>query len=527
VNGPRNLILAVMFVILAAGFSNASDIYFAQNAAGSNNGTSCANAYAYNDGTHGINAAGNWAAGNTLHLCGTITAPAGANNFITAQASGSSGSVIMLKFETGAALTATYWGGPAINLNNKSYITIDGGTNGSIQATANGSALANQQDNGVCVRNANSASLNSTNLTVQNLTCANLYVDSSPADNGGQDTFGIDIFNGYNLVIKNNTIHDVKWAIRNGWYNNGFAYSNIVVTGNNIYNMDHGWFGSDAEPTGTANVSGIYVYGNMVGSMANWDNTLDLNHHDWFHLNATSATSNLTNFYLYNNYGSGDPGAYGGGGFFSYPNYTGTESGLYIFNNVFVNTSTNHSWAVGFVAEYSVGTTLLVNNTFVSNAVSPAKDNGIHTGISGTGLTSKNNILQGIANAAVYVDSTSSATTLDSNDYYASPSWFKTNWYAALPSWQSGTGYDSHATAGNAKLTNTYHLTGNTSAAWQTAESLYSICNNQPNPGLGALCLDNAGVQRQSAGNWDIGAYEDSASGDAPAPPTGLAAVVQ
>lgn len=523
VNGPRKLIFAVMFVILAAGFSTAADIYFAQNAAGGNDGTSCTNAYAYNDGSHGINVTGNWVAGNTLHLCGTITAPAGANNFITAQASGTSGSVITLKFETGAILTATYWGGPAINLNNKSYITVDGGINGTIQATANGSALANQQDNGVCVRNANSASVNSTNLTVENLICANLYVDSSLADNGGQDTFGIDIFNASNLVIKNNTIHDVKWAIRNGWYNGGFAYSNIVVTGNNLYNMDHGWFGSDAEPTGVANVSGIYVYGNTVGSMVNWDNTLDLNHHDWFHLNATSPSSNITNFFLYNNYGSGDPGAYAGGGFFSYPNYTGTESNLYIFNNVFVNTSTTHSWAVGFLAEYSVGTTLVANNTFVSHV---PKDNGLHNGISASGLTSQNNIMQSVANAAVYIDSTSTPTAIDNNNYYASLSWYATNWYSSLGSWQSGSGYDSHATAGNPKLTSTYHLTDSTSAAWQSGRNLYSTCNGRPNPGLGALCFDMAGIARQTTGSWDMGAYADSA-GNAPAAPTGLAAVVQ
>jgi tripartite-type tricarboxylate transporter receptor subunit TctC len=42
------------------------NIYYAQVASGSNNGTNCANAYAYNDGTHGWNTL---TAGNTGHIC--------------------------------------------------------------------------------------------------------------------------------------------------------------------------------------------------------------------------------------------------------------------------------------------------------------------------------------------------------------------------------------------------------------------------------------------------------------------------
>lgn len=524
--GTRYLLFAVIFVALASAFSAASDIYFAQNAAGSNNGTSCANAYAYNDAKHGLGVSGTWAAGANLHICGTWSFSSGTSTPITVQASGSAGNPITLKFEPGAVITAPYWSVHVIEIGQNSYITVDGGTNGTIQASANGSALANQQDYGECVANSNFSGAIS-NVIVQNLICSNLYVDSSLADNGGQDTYGIDVFNCSNCTFQNNTIHDVKWAIRTGWMN-GFSFSNVIVTGNNIYNIDHGWFGSDNEPTGNATVSGVYVYGNTLGSMANWDNTLDLNHHDWFHLNATSATSSITNFYLYNNYGSGDVGAFGGGGFFSYPDHPGTESGLYIFNNVFVNTSTTNSWAVGFVAEYNVGTTLVANNTFVSNAASPTKDNGIHSGFSSPGLTSVNNILQNIVNVAVYVDPTAAPTAIDYNGYYLSPSWFKSgSWYSTLPNWSSGTGYDSHATVGNPKLTSNYHLTDNTSSAWKTGQSLYSTCNGQPSPGLGALCSDKAGVARQSTGPWDMGAYEDSVSGGGPPPPNGLVAVVQ
>ena len=362
---------------------------------------------------------------------------------------------------------------------------------------------------------------------MQNLTCSDLYIDASVSDNGGEDTFGIDIWNVSNLLEQNNTLHDMKWAIRVS-YQTGSTYSNLTITGNNIYNMDHGVFIGDSNSSGSAVMSGFYIYGNTVGSMTNWDNTADNNHHDWFHLNTNSGASRFSNFYLYNNYGFGDVGANANGGFFSYPTSTASEMGLYVFNNVFVNTSTaNHCWANGFVSEYLVGTTTVANNTFVSSATS-CKDNGLDYNSNSTGLTFRGNILVNTANSGVYAASSVNITTLDFNNYYQSLSWFSSgNWYSSLPSWQSGSGHDSHATTGNPKLTGAYHLTDNTSAAWQTAQSLYSLCKGQPVPGLGALCSDKAGVTRQNTGSWDMGAYEDSASGNAPPnPPSGLTAAV-
>ena len=40
--------------------------------------------------------------------------------------------------------------------------------------------------------------------------------------------------------------------------------------------------------------------------------------------------------------------------------------------------------------------------------------------------------------------------------------------------------------------------------------NLYSVCNGQPNPGLGALCSDYLGVARPTSAAWDAGAIQYS-----------------
>jgi hypothetical protein len=526
VTGPRKLVLAVMFVIFAAAVSSASDIYIAQVAAGGNTGADCADAHAmafFNTASNWGSQAGQIGPGTTVHLCGTFNAPSGASEYLVFQGSGTSGKLITILFESNALLTAPYWSGGVIDINGNSYVTVDGGGsggNGTIQATANGTNLANQQDNGACVISHGG---NASNVAVQNLTCANIYIDASVSDNGGEDTYGIDVWNTSNLVIQNNTLHDMKWAIRNS-YATGSTYSNLTVTGNNIYNMDHGWFAGDSNASGSAVMSNFYIYGNTLGSMTSWDNTADNNHHDGFHLNTNSASTRFTNFYLYNNYYYGDPGTNANAGFFSYPASAAAESGIYVFNNLFVNTSAGHCWANGPVGLAVVGTSTVVNNTFVS-ATTSCKDNGLIYEDGGTGVTFQNNILQNTPNAAMYVTSGTKISASNYNDDYLSASWFYSgNWYSSLASWQA-MGYDLNSTTGNPILTSSYHLTNSGSAAWQKGNSLYSTCNGQPNPGLGALCFDKAGVARQNTGPWDMGAYEDSAGG-APGAPTQLTAVV-
>jgi len=142
----KRCLLGLLFTLLLALPASASltNVYIAQSSAGSADGTSCANAYAVTF----FNTSGNWGSGSsqigpgtTVHLCGTFTFSAGATA-LTFNGSGTSGNPITLLWESGAVLQAPYFSAATfgINGNGASYVVINGGTNGVIQNTANGTS---------------------------------------------------------------------------------------------------------------------------------------------------------------------------------------------------------------------------------------------------------------------------------------------------------------------------------------------------------------------------------------------------
>jgi hypothetical protein len=538
VNGPRNLVLALMFVILAVSLSTASDIYIAQNAAGGNTGADCADAHSLSF----FNSGGNWGSagpigpGTTVHLCGTFNAPAGSSEYLVFHGSGASGNVVTLLFESGAVLTAPYWSGGVIDTAGNSYVVVDGGANGTIQATANGTNQANHQDGGECVISHEPGIAN--DVTVQNLTCANLYIDASLADNGGEDTYGIDLSNANNLVERNNTLHDMKWAIRVS-YQIGSNFSNLTIANNNIYNMDHGVFTGASDSSGTASLSGVTISGNKLGSMTAWDNTANNNHHDWMHISSNDASMSYTDVYIENNYASGDVGYNANAGIYL-AEQNGSLTGAAV-NNVFVNTATNHCWANGFLLENdNAGAFLLANNTFISQVAHDACTNngGTYPGDNGivedssSNLTIENNILVSMKNDNFYSEGGSSLAGMDYNDEYngGAWSWNGSGGMTLFTLWQSDCHCDAHSILTNPGLNSgsapPYQLAGSSSVAYRTGTNLTAAyCGRIP-----ALCTGAEGNARPSSGAWDIGAYQYSGSGSTPVPPTpptGLTATVQ
>ena len=132
-------------------------------------------------------------------------------------------------------MSAPDWtGSGAINTNGNSYITLNGGNNGtSIQATADGTGMADQG-----VANKGFSASRCTGCTFENLTIANLYVHTSTSDSSVDQTSDNAIkWSGSNVTVADNTVHDVGWAL---WFSGSTGDTNEAIYGNDVYNIDHG-----------------------------------------------------------------------------------------------------------------------------------------------------------------------------------------------------------------------------------------------------------------------------------------------
>ena len=229
--------MALLGVTLSGGVAAANDIYFAQTAAGSGNGNSCQNAYSIADATHGINIAGNWSAGNTLHLCGNIT---GSTTQIIAAGSGSSGSPITIKWESGAIFGPPYCnvgGGTnaCIILSGHNYITLNGGTPCGPGTTCNSDESGGiSVDTGVLQNTSNGTRA----ATITNITCS-----GGTATVTGPAPFGYIPAVVTNVTITGNSVSN---------YNGTFA----VLT--NTDASDQFTFAATCGGTGTGGSAGVY-----------------------------------------------------------------------------------------------------------------------------------------------------------------------------------------------------------------------------------------------------------------------------
>ena len=515
-----------MFLILTAAFSGASDIYIAQSAAGGSNGADCADAFPVTF----FNTASNWGTGGgqigpgtTVHLCGTFSAPAGASGYLTFQGSGASGNPITLSFESGAVLTAPYWGGNgAIQAGSLSNIVVDGGANGIIQATANGSpsgGYANQQNGSAIYFTSVSAS------EVKNLNISNMYVHTDPADESGQNTFAIDWADGNSISIDNNTIHDGgKWCIYAAYHAAGTT-SNINIFNNTVYHCDHGVVIGDGDPGSTLQGANS-VHGNVIYDPANWDDNANQNHHDGIHIWAVNGGGSVgNNVALYDNYIYGSWGTHMNSLIYIEGNWV--NAGAY--NNVLVVNS-GCAGGAGLLAIAGQGmggsNEYLYNNTVVGNSTQYCSLISVQGGVQNAVV--KNNISS--TGSAAFYSTNDITVTLDHNVYY---NWGGSGWtiggknYSTLASYQSATGQDAHALAGNPNLGSTY--------VPQKGSPAVGLGGNMTSLGVSPLDFDKAGILRAASGVcvpgvpgcWDSGAYQ-FATGAAtpPSPPTGLSAQV-
>jgi hypothetical protein len=518
------VLLAVWCLMMASSaFASAPNVYIAQTAAGSANGSSCASAYAVSF----FNSSANWGSastqigpGTTINLCGTFTASAGASGYLTFQGSGTSGNPITLLFQPGAVLQAPYFGpiSGAIEVNGQSYIVINGGTNGTIQNTANGTpgSYANQQQtSGIDLTNAS-------NVEVRNLTIANLYVHTSATDNGPYDpTNGACIYtNGFGngISIHDNTFHDGPWCI-DLQYGPGTNVTSVQIYNNNIYNVPHGIVlgGSTSGSIGTA-----YIYGNHIHDFGNWGSTEDAFHLTGTHLYG-GGVSTLGSVYYYNNQTDGiwgnaacpdTPGSCITAHLFIEAGTSSPRiSNLYVFNNVGIGDVGINNGILGVFDSSMV--TEVYNNTLISADSSTGVCYYSNNSISH--LDFRDNVMSGCSQL-INIDATVTFTAASpnyniyaaagSNAFVCDGNYFN---FAQFSNWQSclGSAADANSSAvSNAGLNNSTGVPNSGSPVIGPGTNLYSVCNGQPNPGLGALCFDKDGTARPTSAAWDVGAYQ-------------------
>lgn len=527
--------------------ASATDFWITQNGAGIANGSSLANAASCGGSGQttcaAFNNASNWGSavtqigpGTTIHVSGTFTAAANAANYFTFQGSGSSANPVILLMDSSTNITAPSYasGAFAIYSNGHSYITINGGANGSatagtlagggiVQATANGTGLIyHTQGNGIGMYNGS-------NFLVENLTIANIYVHtctlpvSNCTDENGDPTGAVYFSNASNVTVNNIVAHDMKWCLQLA-YSNG--NNNITLSNNMLYNVDHG-VALGAGAAGAV-ISGVYIFGNYYHDPQNWDDNGNLNHHDGVHEWAPGTGTCINNTYIYNNYFYGDFGLHMNDAIYQ-ENFTGC-TGNYIFNNVAApsaGVTGNAMIGVGANSSGGGGGWLIANNTIIG--YSTANQTGPNAN-STTGAT-YNNIISTI-NGAIGGYTGSGPAAIDYNDYYniGGGGW---NGGGSLSAWSSYcitnysayTACDQHSITGNPNLISFVPSAG--SPVIGAGRNLYSVCSGQANPGLGALCYDAAGVPRPSGASWDIGAYQHASVGAPVAPPTLLSVTIQ
>ena len=513
----RNLVqccLVVASILMSTSICSASatNVYLAQNSAGGGNGADCADALPvswFNNSANWGSGATQIGPGTTVHLCGTISSA------LTFQGSGSSTSPVTLLFENGAQMSAPNWGsgGGAINSSGNGYLIVDGGTNGVIHATSNGTGLATQYDNTGVGLSACAGCI------VRNLTVANMYVHtctepvSNCTDENGQNSSGIYVSDGSNVSIHNNTVYGAKWCL---FYTVGTTQSSVSIYGNTVYNCDHG---AAVGGEGSASVSGIQVYSNVIHDGQNWDDAANNNHHDGIHF--WTGSGSFSGVQEYNNYMYGD----WGNNFNSFLFAEGTQTGAQYFNNVLIDQSSVSHNGCGYICLEN-NSPVIANNTIVGPGTA------INVSYNSGNVVENNTISN--AYRATQVASQADIAVWDYNNYYNLGT---CGWNCGtFASWQSG-GNDAHGSNTNPNLSGTYTPTSSSTALMQGA--------NLASLGISQLDLDKAGVCRPSSSctspgtstslaisassPWTIGAYQlnSGTTANTPNPPTGLIASVQ
>jgi hypothetical protein len=546
------LLTFILLSIVASAMG--ADFYVGQNAAGSNNGADAADAYPLtwlNNVAHWDAGAGTVSPGDTVHLVGTFTSP------LILSGSGAAGNPITLHFESGSNFTLPCWpSAGAIQLEHPSYLVIDGGVNGLIQNTANGTGLANSTNSEGIVGQIWYS-------TIQNLTIKGMYAKNPAVADPNRYGYCIDVSGSY-LTVKNCALSDGDALITfSGPEPGGITtVNNIQFLNNTFRNFNHGLnlgIGNSAASGQNVIWNNCTIAGNNFDWSANWDNAYNgssyVDHLDniIFFSNSYDPTIQMNGLYIYQNTFGSNFGVHNTASIFlDLSNNAEQLSNVYIYNNLFLASA--NSWGNGFIAGGG-SNCWIFNNTFYGTATTGG---GVETG--GSNCFIYNNILYSGGGFTLAAATNGPATSSQSmpNDNFIVSSYFQTEWsdYNCIPGtyptfqwilydftgdqpWISGefTGLnnwkdwydedpgletfselhaDPHSTASMPVFNpGTYVPAASDTVAHAAGKNLTALLPNNP-----TMLTDFNGNPHPATGNWTIGAFE--AAGIPPAAPQNL-----
>ena len=505
--------------------------YIAQKAGAFSGGTACNGQTAITPATfNGITNS----PGDIDYLCGALSFSAStSNSAIEVNGSGTSGNPITIYFDSGAVISAPYFpsggSGGAIWVGG-SYVTINGNggaggaTQGVIESTLNGDSGATCPG-GPCQYQNDSTGIQAsgTGITIEGLSIIDMYVATQPNPGGGACIYTNSTIS--NWTISNNLMHDMSWCLNLQY---GKGSSNITISNNQIYNIDHGV--ALGGPNSNSSLSNVYVYGNNIHDYSNWDTPGDNWHHDGVHVwgYSDNGSNIISGIYIYNNKFGGCIGANVTAHIFIEANNGGT-SNVNIFNNTLIDTC-NGVDNDGMLTTGQDGGYKIYNNAFISNS-SGNQDICVGTS-SSPNVTFINNVVSGCQQGLMYLIGGNVLSGGLHNNIYAAGSgncasggsncfnYGGSSWFGLFSTWQSDTGQDASPSAyvTNAGL-NSSGVPQSGSAVINAGANLTSLCSGS----LAALCQDITGAARPSTGPWTVGAYSTTG----PLPPTSLTGTVQ
>ncbi len=519
--------LVFLFMLLFMhGTANAADVYYAQAAGGAGGGSSCTDAKAL--------PISSWTAGNTYHLCGTITSA------ITVGASGSSGSPITLQWEPNTSLAVCSTSG-ALRIGGRSNLVIDlGGNSAAITCPNNGNALSSTID-AVAITDAGSGW---TNVEIRNGTIGPMFVKTDTGNTG----FNSSCIQGTTNVSSSHIHHiNFKGCANTIEYSMGPSSSTNDEFDHNTADGSVGRFidyanGVDATYTST----NAKIHDNDVNYSSVWGVPAGYQHYEIIHVfnrGSGSSSDKITNLQIYNNYfhgqvpvGGTTAGIFIGEGLSSCDPASFTS--VKIFNNLFVNTPGGGAWSAGsggFIYDQDCEHTIEVYNNTIDggdNTVNSCFEIGAAGSGVGAAWTVYNNICQNIQFAFAYPTNGSATLVSNNNLFYniKSSGWGGWQWKGntgntSFANWKSVTGQDATSSNGTAPgLSPNYTISGTSSLAHtMSGVDLTSLNTSSLNTGaplsFGVSGACGAGcVARVADGSWDLGAYAFGQSGPAPNP---------